>query len=117
LLSPILSLRSFCSSTSLGGLRSPPSFPTRRSSDLLTGARGEDPHGRGGEAGAGERVHPGRFRRERAGTARRSRRSGRRSPSRLRDRKSTRLNSSHVSISYAVFSLKKKTNQRLTAID
>src|SRR5699024_5354593 len=27
------------------------------------------------------------------------------------DRKSTRLNSSHVSISYAVFCLKKKTNQ------
>src|SRR5699024_11612150 len=30
---------------------------------------------------------------------------------RLADRKSTRLNSSHVSISYAVFCLKKKTNQ------
>src|SRR5690242_21615498 len=29
----------------------------------------------------------------------------------LRDRKSTRLNSSHMSISYAVFCLKKKTNQ------
>src|SRR5699024_10948421 len=29
-------------------------------------------------------------------------------PSRIRDRKSTRLNSSHVSISYAVFCLKKK---------
>src|SRR5699024_11375298 len=29
-----------------------------------------------------------------------------------RDRKSTRLNSSHVSISYAVFCLKKKTTQR-----
>src|SRR5699024_12346946 len=29
---------------------------------------------------------------------------------RLRDRKSTRLNSSHVSISYAVFCLKKKKN-------
>src|SRR5699024_12007410 len=28
----------------------------------------------------------------------------------LRDRKSTRLNSSHVSISYAVFCLKKKIN-------
>src|SRR5699024_12866967 len=28
----------------------------------------------------------------------------------LQDRKSTRLNSSHVSISYAVFCLKKKTN-------
>src|SRR5437868_15532592 len=30
-------------------------------------------------------------------------------PTRPRDRKSTRLNSSHVSISYAVFCLKKKT--------
>src|SRR5690242_19255218 len=29
------------------------------------------------------------------------------------DRKSTRLNSSHMSISYAVFCLKKKTNNRL----
>src|SRR5690606_39425680 len=30
------------------------------------------------------------------------------------DRKSTRLNSSHVKISYAVFCLKKKTNNTLT---
>src|SRR5690625_7076799 len=30
----------------------------------------------------------------------------------VRDRKSTRLNSSHVAISYAVFCLKKKTNAR-----
>src|SRR5207249_9060548 len=29
----------------------------------------------------------------------------------MRDRKSTRLNSSHVSISYAVFCLKKKNNK------
>src|SRR5947199_7760330 len=36
----------------------------------------------------------------------------------LRDRKSTRLNSSHLGISYAVFCLKKKkkTNKRNTAI-
>src|SRR5207249_8053938 len=33
-----------------------------------------------------------------------------------RDRKSTRLNSSHVSISYAVFCLKKKKKQKLRAI-
>src|SRR5690349_24222085 len=32
--------------------------------------------------------------------------------SRLRDRKSTRLNSSHVEISYAVFCLKKKKHKR-----
>src|SRR5437868_14440488 len=31
------------------------------------------------------------------------------------DRKSTRLNSSHVSISYAVFCLKKKTRQEMDA--
>src|SRR5437667_6763020 len=30
-----------------------------------------------------------------------------------RDRKSTRLNSSHITISYAVFCLKKKNNNRL----
>src|SRR5690625_6850304 len=32
-----------------------------------------------------------------------------------RDRKSTRLNSSHVAISYAVFCLKKKTDETLSA--
>src|SRR5690625_5958576 len=32
----------------------------------------------------------------------------------LRDRKSTRLNSSHVAISYAVFCLKKKTRGTIT---
>src|SRR5690625_5385419 len=31
------------------------------------------------------------------------------------DRKSTRLNSSHVAISYAVFCLKKKKKQRITS--
>src|SRR5437868_1996529 len=36
----------------------------------------------------------------------------RRRPDGARDRKSTRLNSSHVSISYAVFCLKKKRKQR-----
>src|SRR5690625_5641108 len=34
-------------------------------------------------------------------------------PSLKRDRKSTRLNSSHVAISYAVFCLKKKNNYKL----
>src|SRR5699024_12319207 len=62
------------------------SFPTRRSSDL--------PHF--------WRVHIHSFR-----VGRRS--SGDRRVSRRGDRKSTRLNSSHVSISYAVFCLKKKT--------
>src|SRR5215208_7627860 len=33
-----------------------------------------------------------------------------------RDRKSTRLNSSHVAISYAVFCLKKKKNKNITSL-
>src|SRR5699024_12403224 len=73
-------------------------FPTRRSSDL-TGSRhdGSRPsHG----SGSGRRWH------RRSGPA--EGRSNARTPRRGRDRKSTRLNSSHVSISYAVFCLKKK---------
>src|SRR5690625_5790147 len=35
----------------------------------------------------------------------------------IRDRKSTRLNSSHVAISYAVFCLKKKKHARQTMVD
>src|SRR5438034_2567936 len=35
----------------------------------------------------------------------------------FQDRKSTRLNSSHTVISYAVFCLKKKTNQKMPAND
>src|SRR5688572_32359339 len=34
-----------------------------------------------------------------------------------RDRKSTRLNSSHSQISYAVFCLKKKNNERVIVLD
>src|SRR5690625_5626281 len=41
----------------------------------------------------------------------------RRRPSLHRDRKSTRLNSSHVAISYAVFCLKKKKSQRVNHIN
>src|SRR5438552_13824285 len=44
----------------------------------------------------------------RAGQARSSRAGGAPDPRRARDRKSTRLNSSHQIISYAVFCLKKK---------
>src|SRR5438309_9280425 len=40
-------------------------------------------------------------------------RAGPRRPGAARDRKSTRLNSSHSSISYAVFCLKKKTQARV----
>src|SRR3712207_7357750 len=38
------------------------------------------------------------------------------SPRELRDRKSTRLNSSHANISYAVFCLKKKTNYNINYV-
>src|SRR2546430_4423938 len=42
---------------------------------------------------------------------------GSRSMTRIRDRKSTRLNSSHSQISYAVFCLKKKKQNRNKEID
>src|SRR5438128_4773896 len=78
-------------------IRRPPRstlFPTRRSSDLVLPdlAVARPPH----------------ITRRRSGRARR----------RTGDRKSTRLNSSHGSISYAVFCLKKKkkTQQPYTAI-
>src|SRR5690606_41946849 len=80
-------------------------FPTRRSSDLETAPRGDRP-------GA-----PSALRRGPVGCrcGARSRSFGPPSLTRpaqaLRlDRKSTRLNSSHVKISYAVFCLKKKNN-------
>src|SRR2546430_8485236 len=55
----------------------------------------------------------------RGSAARRPRRSARRrsgAPGRLKDRKSTRLNSSHSQISYAVFCLKKKKNRAFREI-
>src|SRR5689334_24355872 len=67
------------------------SFPTRRSSDLVQGSRHRQERG---ESGARRGELP-------QGNRRRVRFE-------LRDRKSTRLNSSHSSISYAVFCLKKK---------
>src|SRR5207302_10252524 len=88
---------------------SPPlhSFPTRRSSDLydagLSADRAPDrPHQRAARRhrGVGGVVHA-----IRRGGRRRRHQRGREIP---RDRKSTRLNSSHVKISYAVFCLKKK---------
>src|SRR5207253_8632983 len=79
-----------------------PSFPTRRSSDL------DHPRSRW-QAGGNGRADP-RHRvaepRQRGGPLRRHPHDARR-----RDRKSTRLNSSHVAISYAVFCLKKKIRQ------
>src|SRR2546427_4510894 len=60
----------------------------------------ESPHWHGGEGGrSGDAAHGGAFRVRRCG-----------------DRKSTRLNSSHSQISYAVFCLKKK-KRKYTDID
>src|SRR5437870_13205005 len=66
------------------------SFPTRRSSDLAAWS-----------APASAPVARQLARASRTGT-------GRGRPAAPQDRKSTRLNSSHVAISYAVFCLKKK---------
>src|SRR5205809_1322324 len=79
------------------------SFPTRRSSDLAGQRRGT-----GGRPRDGDLRVPVRGRRRRgAGTRPRTRTRG---GAARRDRKSTRLNSSHGYISYAVFCLKKKKN-------
>src|SRR2546430_6136845 len=67
-----------------------------RSRDLGGELRRDDRHGRGQSRGDLVRV-------ARGGTARERSAAGRR-----QDRKSTRLNSSHSQISYAVFCLKKK---------
>src|SRR5690625_5791009 len=84
------------------GLLALHSFPTRRSSDLTTAMR---------EQSVEERLAPAllprlddvaaRLEREALTEVSASRSS--------RDRKSTRLNSSHVAITYAVFCLKKET--------
>src|SRR5207249_7350809 len=88
------------------------SFPTRRSSDLDLEAAA--PARRPGETIALRRPGGRRVVAPRRRDAREPAAEGRSS-----DRKSTRLNSSHVSISYAVFCLKKKNNyttsQRMTS--
>src|SRR5699024_12637314 len=88
--------------------RALPSFPTRRSSDLRDPGTVQLSHLRTGDVlGAQHRClvdHPCRL-----GDARAHGGQHRGDPE---DRKSTRLNSSHVSISYAVFCLKKKTKNQ-----
>src|SRR5688500_20092534 len=69
------------------------SFPTRRSSDLGHGAL---------------ECRDGRLQRLRWVLPAADLRLGHLVPGRAKDRKSTRLNSSHLVISYAVFCLKKK---------
>src|SRR5699024_11245071 len=93
-----------------------PSFPTRRSSDLLSASAAWRP--------ASHRLSQAtrRNRPDREAVRHRLCTSGlaqptpsgcaRRNDGRPVDRKSTRLNSSHVSISYAVFCLKKKKKEK-----
>src|SRR5439155_25669497 len=91
-----------------------PSFPTRRSSDLQDPPCPRAEAHVSGRPGRGTAGIPQRNQRmgERpclsAVVNRRARRRARRGSH--RDRKSTRLNSSHVATSYAVFCLKKKTD-------
>src|SRR5205085_9855386 len=87
------------------------SFPTRRSSDLQgagPGDPGPSPHRQSRERAAGP--HGRGDRALYPGDDARAHRRGTRGISRIErtDRKSTRLNSSHSQISYAVFCLKKK---------
>src|SRR5207249_10740689 len=88
--------------SSSAALRHLHSFPTRRSSDLLDARREPRVGSAAGEPhAAARRAAEEMDRRPLEGD---DRRAG--------DRKSTRLNSSHVSISYAVFCLKKKKKNK-----
>src|SRR5690606_40804834 len=98
-----------------GPLRPLHSFPTRRSSDLVfrqaaQGLARVQGKSRSGDLGAGNQT--ARYARTtdriRYGDSRGATRGGIARHQSALDRKSTRLNSSHVKISYAVFCLKKK---------
>src|SRR5947209_9320466 len=79
------------------------SFPTRRSSDLPL-QPGVRTRGQAADLRCIGRLHQRKYRHSLTGIERLAhRRRGEH-----RDRKSTRLNSSHANISYAVFCLKKK---------
>src|SRR5690606_41619403 len=83
------------------------SFPTRRSSDLDTDRDSDRGHQ---NSGAERRPAHERNTQPRQGCDGRQRRNDDQDDKETpEDRKSTRLNSSHVKISYAVFCLKKKT--------
>src|SRR5207248_11737537 len=90
------------------------SFPTRRSSDLAScsSSRHDFADRRAGivARGAGQldRIASAKAARD----CRRRRDAGDSVPDAIPDRKSTRLNSSHRTISYAVFCLKKKKKQK-----
>src|SRR5690606_41693198 len=85
------------------------SFPTRRSSDLEQDGQGDGaPDGDLGHQVGGLEVQAGA--RVVDQVARAVQQEGEQHPG--QDRKSTRLNSSHVKISYAVFCLKKKKKKK-----
>src|SRR5699024_12213371 len=91
--------------------RSSPSFPTRRSSDLITASQSDqtDP---AESSPLDESLAASVAELDGAESAQLTE-SG---FGQLGDRKSTRLNSSHVSISYAVFCLKKKIKKSKLAL-
>src|SRR5690606_41980202 len=104
---PLCSVLFYCS----GAHRALPSFPTRRSSDLHQPGHGRPRRGAGAALAEGQRglvageAPQEEVRRRFEGVEE----QGRPEPGHgAEDRKSTRLNSSHVKISYAVFCLKKK---------
>src|SRR5207253_8800843 len=82
-------------------------FPTRRSSDLRRGRAARGVRLAGAAARGLSVPAPGPPPPRRAGAGRRG---GGGPGAGTEDRKSTRLNSSHVASSYAVFRLKKKNN-------
>src|SRR5207253_10420605 len=106
-LTPLCTLSSF---TCYRDHRDLHSFPTRRSSDLVADVAGQPPRAGRGQVGRGDgRVRVAGFGapqqlQAHAGVEQALQGVG-------GDRKSTRLNSSHVAISYAVFCLKKKKKQ------
>src|SRR5204862_2747965 len=88
-----------------GAHRDLPSFPTRRSSDLAPGLVITPDDLDAAERASGLALATGDVLLLRTGGTLR------------RDRKSTRLNSSHVEISYAVFCLKKKKKKQNRTTD
>src|SRR5439155_23746198 len=97
-----------------GAHRDQHSFPTRRSSDLLPLLPGERLVGDPAHQVLEEPVLPA-LRRPWIGLDRQDLLAHQRRQHGLQDRKSTRLNSSHVAISYAVFCLKKRNLKQRTS--
>src|SRR5699024_12305963 len=92
-------------------------FPTRRSSDLVISGdhakkemeTGEKPTTSHGSTSSEESRTKRREKKKSSSNKGKEKKSSSHHKEKKEDRKSTRLNSSHVSISYAVFRLKKKS--------